>query len=179
MGWDFYSNPRFNKAAIVAEKVAGDDMMWGGERGKILAHALRGQTLYRVVERPDGQRFIAVDLLKSGGRGEGWGSKGMSESMGPWEAECPLYFFGLVPCPGGYAVEWRARCRENAHGKSQRAKRAKGLVAGMMVSIYGNRYKLVSKRVGKPGWIVEDANGNRYRAARGIVPVAADEGDKA
>lgn len=168
MGWDFYSDPRFNKDRLVADKIAGDDMVWGGERAKILAHSLRGQHLWRVVEKPDGERFIALDLLKSGGRGEGWGSKGLCESMGPCEVDCPLSMLDMVPVAAGdYAAGWRKRVRAYHAAKNARTRVAKTLAPGAKVTIYGKPYTIVRKREPR-GWIVEGADGRHYRATRGL-----------
>ena len=48
-----------------------------------------------------------------------WGHKATTEDMGPIYYTCPLSFFDDVPDPGGYATEWRARCREYARRTSR------------------------------------------------------------
>ena len=56
------------------------------------------------------ERFIACYLLQKFGPGE-WGYKDMEESMGPAEVSCPIAYLKMVPDPGGYATEWRAKVR--------------------------------------------------------------------
>lgn len=44
-----------------------------------------------------------------------FGYKDMGESMGPCESECPQPILDLLtPTDSQYAIEWRARCRQNA-----------------------------------------------------------------
>ena len=70
-----------------------------------------GNTLWTVQEVvKTGERFIGCYLMQGReGSRDGWGYKPMEESMGPCETTCPPCFFDMVPCPEGYAVEWRKR----------------------------------------------------------------------
>jgi hypothetical protein len=62
--------------------------------------------------------FATVCLVRYNPRDrEGYifGYKDMDESMGPRESECPTPILDLLtPTDSRYAIEWRARCRENA-----------------------------------------------------------------
>lgn len=112
MGW-LYSTRWTTRKAVM------DHILEPWTDGTVaIAHAAKrfARTLYVVWEKPDGIRFIAIYLINSGKRaGDGEaGYKDMDESMGPCEDECPVEFFDLVPDPGSYATEWRARCRTNA-----------------------------------------------------------------
>jgi len=66
----------------------------------------------------DRKVWAMVCLVKYNPRdSEGYifGYKDMTESMGPCEAECPESILDLLtPTDNHYALEWRARCRENA-----------------------------------------------------------------
>lgn len=165
MGWDFYCDKSWTKARIVADKVAGNDMRWDGHQATVIAHALRGNHLWRVVEKPDGSRFIALDLLRSGGRDSGWGYKGLCESVGPREVDCPLGFLDMVPPNDDYG--WRDSVR--AYHANKRARASVKLAPGMPVTIYGKAYTIIRKREPR-GWIVRGQDGRIYRATRGIVP---------
>lgn len=62
--------------------------------------------------------FAVVCLVRYNPRDrEGYifGCKDMDESMGPCESECPTPILDLLtPTDSRHAIEWRARCRENA-----------------------------------------------------------------
>jgi hypothetical protein len=64
--------------------------------GKTLAKALVGNNMWVVHELNDGERFIALYLLR-GGKNQDWGYKDMAESSGPFEVTCPLKFLDMVP----------------------------------------------------------------------------------
>jgi hypothetical protein len=107
MGWTFSSSWP-DKASMIAHLVKPE------ERFRTLKHCCRGNVLWAVQEvqrEGEWQKFIACYLLGTHG-GQGWGYKDMEESMGPCETSCPLGYFDLVPCPGGYAADWRERCRK-------------------------------------------------------------------
>lgn len=165
MGWDFYCDKRFTKDVIVAEKITGRDLTCDGVAPKVLAHSLRGNNLWRVIEKPDGERFIALDLLRSGGKDSGWGYKGLCETMGPCEVNCPLYMLDLVPEPkdSEFAAGWRDRVR--AHHANKRTKRT--WKEGQRINLFGRQYVLRQPRTTlkgrKNGWIADGADGLRYR----------------
>lgn len=85
-------------------------------------------------------QFIALYLVRWHGKDcQGWGYKDMDESAGPCYYNCPLTYLDMVPDPGGYATEWRAKVRELA----ERSKRK--LIEGQRIKLYGKEYT-----VGKP-----------------------------
>jgi hypothetical protein len=128
MGW-IYSASWPTKSAMI-EHCTGPEMM--GDKLTTLAKAIRGNALWTVIEYtsdggsyPKGHRAILCFLLGSDvKRGGGWGYKDMDESMGPVEVSCPVKFLDMVPDPGGYATEWRAKVRAAA------AKRAVKIAVG-------------------------------------------------
>lgn len=168
MGWTFRCDPRFKKADLIAELTS--DAHWGAG-WRVLAHSVCGNNLWTVIEKPDGTRFIALDLLQAGNKahGEGWGHKDLCESMGPSQVDCPLKFLDMVPMPESeYAAGWRESVR--AHHKRKTARAAVRVVPGMACTIYGKHYTVVMSAAPRRGWIVQDDTGARYRAARGIEP---------
>jgi len=111
MGW-YYGNT--SRKELIAEITATSANV------KTLRKFTSGNTLWTVQECADGQRFIGCYLMVNGGRESGWGYKPMDESMGPCELTCPLAFFDMVPCPEGYAVEWRVNVRKDAARRNQK-----------------------------------------------------------
>lgn len=138
MGWLFGWNTRKQLA----------DHLLEGNGVKTIKHCWKGNNLWAVQEYTykDGPktgqtvRFIALYLCR--GRKntrDGWGYKDMDESAGPYYFNCPISYLDMVPDPGGYATEWRAKVRE------QHAKANQKLVEGQKIKLYGIDYD-----VGKP-----------------------------
>ncbi len=105
MGWSF--TPHQSKAGLVRERTAP----WETEeaRGTTLAHCLRGQCLWKVVEiERDGakERYIALDLLAY--QGGSWGYKDLYEAMHPYYYNCPLGYLDLAPAE---CAAWREGVR--------------------------------------------------------------------
>ena len=114
MGWFFSPQSR---SELIAELVEPQET----ERAsaKVIAHTLRGNVLWSVVEvtakvegvSPNlapGQslRYIRCDLLqRSGGQ---WGYKGMDESVHPYYYTCPLSYLDMAPVQSS---EWREGVR--------------------------------------------------------------------
>ncbi|VFT23712.1 Uncharacterised protein [Pseudomonas aeruginosa] len=103
MGW--YFSPQ-SRSELIAELIAPQQT----ERvsAKVIAHALRGNVLWSVVELTakvegvhrdlaPGQslRYIRCDLLERSGNQ--WGYKPLEESMHPYYYSCPLSYLDLAP----------------------------------------------------------------------------------
>ena len=107
MGWLFFNGK--SKTDLV-NMLTTDESTESGSR-KVLAHCVRGNVLWSVVEctRKDGciKRYIRCDLLqKSGGE---WGYKGMDESVHPLYYSCPLKYLKMAPEVTNQ--EWRDKVR--------------------------------------------------------------------
>lgn len=123
MGWTYSASWPTKKAMI--DYCTGEAL---GGPGKVttIAKAVRGNTLWTVIEYgadsgrfPAGTRAILCFLLGSDLKHSGgWGYKDMDESMGPCDISCPVSFLDMVPDPGGYATEWRAKVRAHAERKA-------------------------------------------------------------
>lgn len=114
MGWYF---SRQSRSELIAELTAPQET----ERASatVIAHALRGNVLWSVVEvtaktegvhrdLAPGQslRYIRCDLLE---RSDGqWGYKPLDESMHPYYYSCPLSYLDMAPVQ---SPEWRERVR--------------------------------------------------------------------
>jgi hypothetical protein len=109
---------------------------------KMLRSALVGMRVYyaavELVRIATGEREVwaAICLVRYNPRDPEryiFGYKDMEESMGPYECDCPAPILDLLtPTDREYALQWRARCRENI--AARRAKAAKpGPRAGQMI----------------------------------------------
>ena len=124
MGW-LFSSEWPTKAAMIKHLTEPGEAF--SAKVRTIAKAVRGNTLWSVIEYvedggtyPKGTRAIICFLLESDTkRGHGWGYKDMDESMGPCDISCPVRFLDMVPDPGGYATEWRAKVRAEAERKAR------------------------------------------------------------
>jgi len=111
------------------------DAQFTHERPDLISKVLRSalvdmRVYYAAVEQvrvATGQREVwaAICLVRYNPRDpEGYifGYKDMEESMGPCESNCPAPILDLLtPTDREYAVQWRARCRENTVARRTRA----------------------------------------------------------
>ena len=96
------------------------------ETATVLASAQVGSVYYAAVERKrPGEKTIVLGLIcltKYNPRardGMTFGYKDMGEEMGPYEADCPPAILDLLTeTDHPHALEWRAKCRANAHVRS-------------------------------------------------------------
>ncbi len=97
----------------------------------VTKHALRGNVLYVLANKPSESSMIFVVLLEK--HGGDWSYKDMSESMGPCYYTCPLGFFDLAPVAGAYGQAWRDKTR--AHAAKVAARARMKLAPGMRVTL--------------------------------------------
>jgi hypothetical protein len=118
MGWLIsYGDTKSETIARRIETQVSED---GQLRWRHPKHCVRGNALWKVciTEKLQGEewvefeRFIALDLLRKGSEGMGWGYKDMDETSGPCEDSCPISYLDMVPCPDSeWARNWRVRVR--------------------------------------------------------------------
>jgi len=120
MGWLFMNCTR---ADLIRKLTEASDTEQANL--KTLAHTLRGNVLWSVVEisykqEPNPpERFIRCDLLQR--YGERWGFKPMDESWHPYYYTCPLSYLDLAP---EKSPEWREKVREyHAARRAQHSRR--------------------------------------------------------
>lgn len=160
MGW-LYSSEWKTKAEIVQH------LLTGYPSHTPIAHSCVGNHLWIVYEgQPDGdkagERVLALCLLASHGN-HGWGYKDMTESMGPYESDCPLKYLDMVPDPGGYATAFRERVRAFHDAKRAKKSLMSGLRPGVRVQ-FVEGCKPQSAVVDRLNpLVVVDDNGARYR----------------
>lgn len=157
MGWLFHSNPDIGKKELVAELRRPHRFSKGCA---VLKSSVVGNNHWYLLRAPDGTVTIGLDLLQSGGIGEGWGYKAMDESCGPFYHDCPLSYLDQVTAPVGYAAEWRSRVREHHAAKKARPK----LKAGVVVTYGGYDYRLDAPAGPRKGWnVTRVADGIAFR----------------
>lgn len=132
----------------------------------VLAHSLRGNTLYSVVENADGSRYIAVDLIQYSRADQCYGHKDLSESMGPCEVNCPLSFLDMVPEPE-HNYGWRDKVRAYHAARTAKAKRT--FAPGQRITLGGQGFTLTAPRTTSTGraagWYATGDDGTRYRVS--------------
>lgn len=162
MGWDFYCDPYWNKARVVAE------MIKDNSHYKVLDHAVVGNELWRLVEiKVDelaGQRRIFRDLLKGGGKGSGWGHKDVPYHEG---VGCPQRMVDAIVVRDERFDLWACVNAEERYGKAARSKWLKSLLPGEKVVVYGKPYVLEVK--GRGFWIGRDEDGRKWRLRASVI----------
>lgn len=148
MGWSFNYVDR-GRDAHIAELTSQSHFSPDYEP---LAHRVVGNNVWQLVlHKPTGRKFICLDLIAKERNG-GWGYKGMSEDMGPYQVNCPLSLLNQASPveEGGYAHEWRQKVRAYHAAKASKAKPAPGL----LVTYCGHQYRLDAPMAPRKGWRV-------------------------
>ena len=158
MGWLFSCDRRHGKQQLV-EELRSEHRF--GTRQRLIHSSVVGNNHWYVAEIVEtGERYIGLDLMKSGYPDHGWGYKDLTASMGPVEVNCPLTLLKLAPDGGGrYETEWRERVLK--HHALKRAERARGtcLTAGSVIKYAGRQFRLmepITLRGRRGGWKVEE-----------------------
>jgi hypothetical protein len=177
MGWLIsYSDTKKQTIARRTQTEVSED---GTRRWSYPKHSVRGNCLWKIAVIEDlrnGEwvevfRCIALDLLRSGGKGMGWGYKDLDETMGPVETSCPISYLDMVPCPDSeYARAWRKAVREKAAGKQA----VTDVIRAMKI---GDRLYL--KKGCQPEYVIltskrplQGRNGLNYKIPRRLVDAA-------
>lgn len=184
MGWtSFYIGDAEKTGEILTREFTSTTT---GENGRVswrvVDQSTHGATWYAILEKtthnivtgePVGAPLYCGVVCLTGrenrrGRDSTFYYKDMGEETGPYKYDAPLRIINaldrLAPNPGGYAKEWRQKCRDNAAAKLQRAKRK--LLPGQTIKTKtGNLYKLVYTAGPRRGWYITDAGkpGTIYR----------------
>jgi hypothetical protein len=183
MGWTTCIG--YDKERLLRDRLR--DKSNGTTEWKVIAHSLRGNNLWYVVERTDHgdgykkvYRYIALDLIGYDPHSKGWGYKDLCETMGPAEKNCPLKFLDMVPvpCDYGYGHQWREEVRAwHNMSRDQRKKLKeinpqpgeKWLLRDGLVDRATRKEKLhtawINKVVGRDIYILAN-DGNDYRVRK-------------
>ncbi|HEP8940040.1 TPA: hypothetical protein VDU81_004134 [Pseudomonas aeruginosa] len=114
MGWLYFS---YSRSELIHHLIQPEDHPQASIR--VIAHTLRGNVLWSVVEITakvkgvhkdlapgESLRYIRCDLLQRSG--DQWGYKGMDESVHPLYYTCPLGYLDMTPVQ---SPEWREHVR--------------------------------------------------------------------
>ena len=156
MGWSFYCDPSKDKKYLINKLRSPGYLSEGHE---MLKSSVVGNNFWFLFKNPDGKIVIGLTLMKGGGANSGWGEKGMDETWGPNEVNCPLSYLDEASPAEGYAIEWREKVRAYHAAKKARPAYAEDQV---WQSPYENRqYRLYHKRAGSlKGWYCKEVGGN-------------------
>lgn len=130
---------------------------------KIIKSRVRGNRHWYVVERFDGKRIVALDIISK--QGSGYGYKTMDESMWPHYYDCPLSFLAVAGEPGGFAAKWRQEVVDHHYRKDQH----KQLRPGSRVR-YGNDTFELQEKLNRQSWIVtRERDRGRFKLTPTII----------
>ena len=162
MGWTFTEG--MTKADVVAELAAG----WSGTT--CLKYTVKGSTMWAIMET-NGAKWIACNLVKVD-RKVGAGYKGMSESMGPCNYDCPLAYLDEVPVAGTYGAEWRTKVRAFHELETKRRAFAKLIKVGSKVTL-SERYATREFEVVSLAPLLGEADGRRFKIPKNAIVAVA------
>jgi hypothetical protein len=144
MGWTFPYHTNTKKELI---RDLTRDQSRDGRVSRILKKSVRGNVLYTLYEAgPEGdtRKFIVIFLMGKHG-GDTWGYKDIDESMGPYEADCPVSYLDEADEPiSDTAREWRETVR--ARAAKRKAKKPKKGETWTLVNCRIPEVKIVSVR---------------------------------
>ena len=182
MGWTSYHASHYNRVNgrdVVDVRAECDAYFVGGlNRGFYILKksAMVGGVYYAAVERTDGKygTFCAVILADVGERDYyNISIKVMSDDMGPAYYDCPASILALLSeTDNEFALEWRARCREEVRKKKAHSALAKLPIGTRIRFEAGGRTFVAIKHKAayqfkRPFWMNEESN---TYFKRGTIP---------
>ena len=164
MGWSFAMRDTGRKAHI--ESLTSAKHFSPGYTP--ITHRVVGNHVWQLVQRPDGTKFIALDLIAKE-RGGGWGYKSLDEDFGPYFFDCPLALLDKADPPATANAEaWRAKVWDY-HDRQRRQKREMlTLKPGSVIVVGPCQYTLIND-LGRSGWRVKDSGGAYWRLTRRFI----------
>jgi hypothetical protein len=188
MGWLYQNDPVDDPVAVLTRRYIcdGHTRTW-----RVLAAARVANTVYMAIKSTDkasaASYVFAAVILISNTKKHGFGYKGMDESVGPCECDCPERIIRLLtpitdlPNPG-YAADWRARVAARKTEKRHQRDRCNSLRAGSIVTlptavrfssgITASKFRLVHFRRRTPVFEAIDRPGLLCRLAAAALATA-------
>lgn len=164
MGWSFAMQDTGRKAHI--ESLTNQRHFSNGYVP--LTHRVVGNHVWQLVQRPDGTKYIALDLIAKE-RGGGWGYKSMDEDEGPYFFDCPAALLDKADPPATPNAEtWRARVWEHADRQKRLKREMQTLKPGTVLVVGLGQYTLLED-LGRSGWIARDLGGHNWRLTARFV----------
>lgn len=157
MGWTWQES-KFRKDNGTIDRKAECDHIINYENDKVklevLKSAMKGSVYYAAVKRFDkanGNSFVFGAVFLTSTDKHSWcdfGYKDMDETCGPYESECPKSILDMLSeTDNKYALEWRARCRENLKSR----KSLSSIRIGQVIE-FNNGYETIRVRKMAPAY---------------------------
>ena len=164
MGWSFNTNDYGRKAHI--KSLTNQRHFSPGYTP--IAHRVVGSHVWQLVQRPDGTKFITLDLIAKERKG-GWGYKGINEDWGPYHYDCPTTLLDKADPPStANATAWRIKVREYADRQKRLKREMQTLKPGTVIVTVQNQYTLLEE-LGRSGWRVKDQYGAYWRLTKRFI----------
>jgi hypothetical protein len=130
-----------------------------------ITHRVVGNHVWQLVQRPDGTKFITLDLIAKE-RGGGWGYKGIDEDCGPFYYDCPVTLIRQADPPATPNAEaWRVKVREFAEQQKRLKREMQTLKPGSVIVAGPCQYTLLEDL----GRRVKDQGGAYWRLTKRFI----------
>lgn len=164
MGWSF-SMQDIGRKAHIESLTAANHFSPGYVP---IAYRVVGNHVWQLVQRPDGTKYITLDLIAKE-RGGGWGYKGLDEDSGPYYFDCPLTLLDKADPPStANATTWRAKVVEYADRQKRLKREMQNLKPGTVIVVGPCQYTLLDG-LGRSGWIARDLGGHNWRLTKRFI----------
>ncbi len=164
MGWAFSCNDTGRKAHI--ESITNQRHFSSGYVP--ITHRVVGCHVWQLVQRPDGTKYIALDLIAKE-RGGGWGYKSLDEDWGPYHYDCPITLLDKADPPATPNAEaWRAKVYEHADRVKRLKREMLTLKPGTVIVVGPCQYTLLED-LGRSGWRARDLGGHDWRLTQRFI----------
>ena len=164
MGWSFSCNNIGRKAHI--ESLTSQRHFSNGYTP--ITHRVVGNHVWQLVQRPDGTKYITLDLIAKE-RGGGWGYKSIDEDWGPYFFDCPLPLLDKADPPATPNAEaWRVKVREFAEQQKRLKREMLTLKPGSVIVAGPCQYTLLND-LGRSGWRAKDLGGAYWRLTKRFI----------
>ena len=168
MGWSFAMRDTGRKAHI--ESLTSAKHFSNGYVP--ITFRVVGNHVWQLVQRPDGTKFITLDLIAKE-RGGGWGYKNLDEDGEPYFVDCPLTLIRQADPPATANAEawranaeaWRAKVYEYADRQKRLKREMSTLKPGTVIVVGPCQYTLLED-LGRSGWRAKDSGGAYWRLTK-------------
>ena len=165
MGWSYACDKSFDKKKLIAKITSGSYLSPGYQ---MLEHRVVGNNLWYLYQTPEGNKTIGLVLMASGYPEMGWGEKGLSESWGPAEVNCPLSLLEMAdepPCD--YARDWRNEVRKYHDSIKHEKSVWTSIQVGARLQVGADQYLVEStKYLPKHLIVTRQGDGARFRVSK-------------
>ena len=133
-----------------------------------VTHRVVGCHVWQLAQRPDGTKFITLDLIAKE-RGGGWGYKNLDEDCGPYFFDCPVTLLDRADPPATEnAKAWRIKVWEFADRQKRLKREMQTLKPGTVIVVGPCQYTLLED-LGRSGWTARDLGGAYWRLTKRFI----------